>query len=279
MLQGRFTEARELAGALLPYGEQTGERWGIAALLTIDAIAAAELGDVVVGASEAERARLRFAELGDPWGQAMALVAAGISARGAGQPERAVTFLETAVALTESGGFPVVGALATVALGYARLDRDDVDGARGQRHRGGGPARGPRPRAAGHPRRARAPGPGAASAGAAARGARRARPRRCASAGDSPALLFPRRQALAHRAGILLELERPEEALAAAEAAVASPAEDVRSQVMALRALGSCLRATGDEEAATAALTEALEVARSTDQRSEIAATERLLQG
>ena len=206
----------------------------------------------------------------------MALIAAGISARGAGLTERAVTFLETAVALTESGGFPVVGVLATVALGYARLDRDDVDGAEAsvlaaESLLGGldlePPAvLGARVLLAQVLRRQGRLHEALAELDQA-----------LASAGDSPALLFPRRQALAHRAGILLELERPEEALAAAQEAVASPAEDVRSQVMALRALGSALRATGDETGATRALSEALEVARATDQRSEVAATERLL--
>ena len=53
---------------------------------------------------------------------------------------------------------------------------------------------------------------------------------------EEPGLLFPRRQAMAHRAGTLLELGRVEEALAAARQAVATPSEDVRSQVLALRA-------------------------------------------
>lgn len=95
--------------------------------------------------------------------------------------------------------------------------------------------------------------------------------------GQSPALLFPRRQALAHRAGTLLELGRRDEALAAAREAVATPSEDVRSQVLALRALGSALRACGQAGEAAAALQRALEVARSTGQRSEVAASERAL--
>jgi len=278
LLEGRFAEARELAGALMPYGEQAGERWGIAALLTIDAIAAAELGDVVVGANESERARLRFAELGDPWGQAMALIAAGISARGAGLSARAITFLETAVALTESGGFPVVGALATVALGYAHLDRNDTKRAQRcvvavQATLSGIDLEPP------------------AALGARVLHAQVLRQRgrleealeeldgALEAAACAPALLFPRRQALAHRSGVLLELHRPDEALAAAREAVDSPAEDVRSQVLALRALGRAQRATGDPVAATETLAEALEIARSTDQSSEVKATERLLKG
>src|SRR3954464_1588137 len=90
------------------------------------------------------------------------------------------------------------------------------------------------------------------------------------SVSEQPGLLFPRRQALAHRAGTLLELGRVDEALDTARAAVGMPAEDVRSQVLGLRALGSCLRATGDEGGAVVALSRALEIARSTGQRSEV---------
>jgi tetratricopeptide (TPR) repeat protein len=96
-------------------------------------------------------------------------------------------------------------------------------------------------------------------------------------AAGAPALLFPRRQALAHRAGTLLDLGRPEEALEAARTAVGTAAEDVRSRVLSLRALGSALRACGQAQQAHAAFVEALEVARSTGMRAEIAATERLL--
>ena len=131
LLEGRFREARDLAGSLLPFGEQSGDRWGVAALLTIDSLAATELGDVLVGADEAERARVRFSDVGDVWGQSLALIAAGVSARGADLPDRAVTFLDTAVALSEQGQHPLTGALALVALGYAHLDRGDLDAAEG----------------------------------------------------------------------------------------------------------------------------------------------------
>ncbi|MFN2537093.1 MAG: AAA family ATPase [Mycobacteriales bacterium] len=275
-LQGRFIEARELARSLLPVGEQNNERWGVGALLTIDAMAAAELGDVVVAANEAERARARFAEIGDTWGQSLALCAAGVSARGADLPDRAIAFLEQAVELAESGGHPLNAALAVVALGWTHLDRGEVDAAE-----------------------ACVTKVGAILGGLdlephAALGARvllaqvlRQRGQReeavgeldaaLAAAGDAPGLLFPRRQALAHRAGTLLELGRLEQALGSAREAVATPAEDVRSQVLGLRALGTCLRAAGDEAAAATALARALEIARSTGQRSELAATERAL--
>ena len=278
LMQGRFGEARELAGVLLPAAEQHRDRWGVAALLTIDAVAAAELGDVLVGADEAERARVRFADVGDGWGQALALVAAGISARGADLPDRAVTVLETAVALAENGGHPLVASLALVAQGYAHLDQGDLDGAERCVWRVGALLAGLdlEPHAAlgarvllaqvlrrrGQADEALVELDGALSATA-----------------EAPGLLFPRRQALAHRAGTLLDLGRAEEALAAARLAVDEPGEDVRSEVLSLRALGSALRACGQEREATAALRRALEVARSTGQRSEVAASERALAG
>ncbi len=276
LLQGRFAEARELASSLLPVGELSGDRWGVAALLTIDAVAASELGDVLVGSQEAERARVLFADVGDAWGQSLALVAAGISARGADQPDRAVTFLETAVALSETGGHPITGALALVALGYAHLDRGDLDGAEGCVGKVAATLSGLdlEPHAALGARvllaqvlRRRGQ---AEEALAELDGA-------LAAAGDAPGLLFPRRQALAHRAGTLLDLGRNDEALEAARAAVATRGEDVRSQVLAIRALGSALRALGDEGGAVAALSQALELARATGQRSEVAASERAL--
>ncbi len=165
--------------------------------------------------------------------------------------------------------------LALVSSGYASLERGDLDGAE---------------RAAG---RATAALAGLDLEPHALLGAQvllaqvlRARGRlpealdtveRALTGAPTPALLFPRRQALAHRAGILLQLGRTEQALAAAREAVATPAEDVRAQVLAQRALGSALRAVGDEHGARQALTEALRTARSTGQRSEVAATEGLL--
>jgi class 3 adenylate cyclase/tetratricopeptide (TPR) repeat protein len=276
LLQGRFAEARELAALVLPLGEQKGERWGVAALLTIDAMAAAELGEVVVGAAEAERARVRFAETGDAWGQALALVAAGVSARGAAMPDRAVAFLQQAVELSERGHHPLTAALALVALGYAQLDRDDLDAAEACVHRLGEALDGidllPH-----------------ASLGASVLLAQVLRRRgrldealaqldtALEAAGESPGLLFSRRQALAHRAGTLAELGRAAEALEAAHEAVATPAEDVRSEVLSLRALGTALRANGEDDEARKTLERALEVARSTGQTSEIATTEQLL--
>ena len=274
LLQGRFCEARELAGSLLPLGEARGERWGVAALLVIDALAAAELGEVRVAAEQAEQARERFAEVADAWGQALALTAAGIAARGADEPDRAVALFDDAVRLAERR-HPVVAGLALVAAGYAHLDRGDLDSAEGCAWRAAAQLAGldleP-----------------AAAVGSKVLLAQVLRRRgqlaaalaeldEALSATGTPALLFPLRQALSHRAGTLLELGRTEEALVAAQEAVATPAEDVRSRVLALRGLGAALRACGRPVEAHAALSEALEIALSTDMRSEVAATERLL--
>ncbi|MGZ6793848.1 MAG: tetratricopeptide repeat protein, partial [Mycobacteriales bacterium] len=200
LLEGRFAVARELAGSLLPVGEQAGDRWGVAALLTIDAVAAAELGDVLVGGAEAERARARFAELGDDWGQSLALVAAGISARLADLPDRAVAFLQHAVELAERGRYPLTGALALVSAGYAHLDRDDLDAAEQCVWKVGatlagldlepGAALGARVLLAQVLRRRGQLEEALAELEAA-----------LDAAADAPGLLFPRRQALAHRAG------------------------------------------------------------------------------
>ena len=275
LLQGRLGEARELSGSLLPLGEAMGERWGVAALLTIDALAAAELGDIAGAVESADRAQARFADVGDAWGQSLALTAAGIAARGGDEPDRAVELLGQAEQLAESGHFPMTQSLALVAAGYAHLDRGDVVAAEGAAWRASAVLAGLdlEPHAA----------LGAKVLLAQAmrqRGQREAALAELDAAlavDDQPGLLFPRRQALAHRAGTLLELGRVDEALAAARESVATPGEDVRSKVLSLRALGSALRASGDEGGAQASYGQALAVATSTGQKAEIAATEALI--
>ena len=275
LLQGRLSEARELARSVLPLGEVAGERWGVAVLLTIDAMAAAELGEVAAAAEQAESARERFARIGDAWGQALALVAAGSAARGDGRPGDAVVLLDEAVRLAHQGPYPVVGSLALVARGYASLEADDLDGAERSAVAGTAVLDGldlePHASLGAQVLRAQVLRRRGDLEGA------RAQVERALEGARTSALLFPRRQALAHRAGILLQLGRTAQAVQAAREAVATPAEDVRAQVLALRALGSALRADGDEAGGRAALESALEIARSTGQRSEVAVSERLL--
>ena len=275
LLQGRLAEARVLARSVLPLAEAIGERWGLAALLALDALAAAQLGEVDAAAEQAEDARRRFAELDDSWGQALALMAGGVAARGADQPERAVALLERAVALADAGPYPVVRGLALVACGYAHLDQGDLAAAsraadraedqlagldlEPQAHLGTRVLRAQVLRAAGQLDAALTELDEAIGVAAA------------------PGLLFPLRQALAHRAGVLLQLGRVDEGLAAAREAAATLSEEARAQVLGLRVLGTALRAAGQPEEAQARLLEALEVARATGQRSEVAASERAL--
>jgi Flp pilus assembly protein TadD len=102
---------------------------------------------------------------------------------------------------------------------------------------------------------------------------------RSALSGDrEQTLLFPRRQALAHLAGSLLDDGQATEALETARRAVWVPSEDVRSRVLALRALGTALRRAGDAPGARRAYSEALKIARETEARSEEALTSDLLQ-
>ncbi len=82
-----------------------------------------------VAAEQAAQARERFAELGDAWGESLALTAQGIAARGADDPDRAVELLGEAVRICDTSRYPVIGSLALVAMGYAHLDRGDLDGA------------------------------------------------------------------------------------------------------------------------------------------------------
>ncbi len=58
------------------------------------------------------------------------------------------------------------------------------------------------------------------------------------AAAPGSTFLFPRRQALAHLAGSLVDAGQPQEALEVAREAVATPAEDVRSRVLALPRAG-----------------------------------------
>jgi class 3 adenylate cyclase/tetratricopeptide (TPR) repeat protein len=275
LLQGRFTEARDVAGSVLPIGEATGERWGVAALLTIDAFAAAELGDIDDATREAATARASFSELGDAWGSALATIVEGAAARGADDPARAVGLLVEAVQIADDGGHPVITSLALVVQGYAHLDRGDLDGAEACAYRASALLSGLdlEPHAnlgakvlLAQVRRARGDLEGALTDLDDA-----------LNATSRPALLFPFRQAMAHRAGTLLELGRLDEALVTARRAVEVQAEDVRSEVLALRALGAALSATGNRDEARRCVERALDVARSTGQRSEISATERLL--
>lgn len=273
LLQGRLHDARDLARSLLPLGRAMSDRWGTAACLTIDGFAAAELGEIAAALDQTAAAGVEFAELGDTWGQAMALVAHGAALRGAARHDEATVVLRRAVEVSTAAGHPVTAALANGVLGYCRLDVGDVDGARSAAEDALSELSGmdlEPPALVGlrvllaQVLRARGDTTAALPL------------LREAEACREGTLVFPRRQALAHLAGALLETGDEAEARRAIADAFATPAEDVRSRVIALRVLAASL-ATADPPAAVAALRQAVALARATETTSELPATERAL--
>lgn len=275
LLQGRLKDARTVARGLVPLAETLAESWGVAICLLVDAMAAAELGDITAAEGESGQAERLFRETGDTWGQSLALVAQGMTERSAGRPRAAIDRLHGAIHVAEDGRHPLPGLLALVNLGLAALEGDDLDLARSSATRavtvlesldlephvalGVGVLNAQVQRASGKPAQA-------------------VELLRSALSGNpEQTLLFPRRQALAHLAGSLLDDGRMDEALEVARRAVWVPAEDVRSRVLALRALGTALRRSGDVAGARRAYSEALQVARETEARSEEALTSDLL--
>ncbi|HSP37835.1 MAG TPA: adenylate/guanylate cyclase domain-containing protein [Frankiaceae bacterium] len=276
LLQGRLKDARTVARGLVPLAETLAESWGVAICLLVDAMAAAELGDVSEAQKESTQAERLFRETGDTWGQSLALVAQGMAARSAGTPDIALERLHGAVHVAAEGRHPLPGLLALVNLGLAALEAGDLTLARSSAERastalerldlephvalGVAVLNAQAQRASGKPAEA-------------------VQVLRSALSGDpQQTLLFPRRQALAHLAGSLLDDGRPDEALEVARRAVWVPAEDVRSRVLALRALGTALRTVGDAAGARRSYTEALVIARETEARSEEPITADLLQ-
>lgn len=96
------------------------------------------------------------------------------------------------------------------------------------------------------------------------------------AAATVPSLLFSRRQTMARYASALLAHGQCEQALDWARRAVAAPAEDVRSQVVAARVLAEALAACGRPVEALASAEEAVRLAYATEQRSERAAADAL---
>jgi Flp pilus assembly protein TadD len=184
--------------------------------------------------------------------------------------------LHGAVHVAEEGKHPLPGLLALVNLGLAALEADDLVLARSSAERASTVLE----RLDLEPHVALGVAVLNAQAQRASGNAAEAvRVLRSALTGDpEQTLLFPRRQALAHLAGSLLDDGRPDEALEVARRAVWVPAEDVRSRVLALRALGTALRTVGDAAGARRSYAEALQIAQETEARSEEALTSDLLQ-
>jgi class 3 adenylate cyclase/tetratricopeptide (TPR) repeat protein len=275
LLQGRFRAARDLARGLLAIGQALGDRWGTAACLTIDGYAAAELGSVATALEDTTEAHAMFRELGDTWGQSIALAAKGAALRAATRHDEATDCLHEAVRISVESGQPAAGALALGVLGYCRLDVGDLDAAEGAAQQALAVVTGLElsPAAQIGPRvllaqvlRARGDLPEALRL-----------LREAEEVHEAGSLVFPRRQALAHLAGGLLESGDVAAALATVQRALAVPAEDVRSRVIALRVLAQCLARAGDGPAASFAARQARALATATEMTSEVAACERLV--
>jgi tetratricopeptide (TPR) repeat protein len=275
MLAGRLAESRRLARVFLPFGERVGEAWAVGTLRSVEAFAAAELGELAEADREARRSYRDFAAADDDWGRGLALVVRGVIARGLGEPSHAIDLLTDALEYGEKTGHPLLIGMARTIRGFVLLDQGDVAAAEDD-------ARAVLAVVAPHDvLEAAHVGPRVLLANA-----------RCA-AGDAPAavdllvdvaalseapsLLFPRRQAVASYAEALLAAGRPEESLEWARRAVAAPGEDVRSRVHAGRALARALDAVGQHEEAVIVASAALREANATQQVSERAMTQAVL--
>ncbi|MGH3744273.1 MAG: tetratricopeptide repeat protein, partial [Mycobacteriales bacterium] len=273
VLQGRHREARGVVAGLLPVAEQMGAGWEVAACRTIDAIAAAELGDLETAREQIVLATGGFEALDDSWGLAMAALGEAIVARGLGETRAARTALRRSIAGATAAHHPALELLATVLVGLLHLDRVDNRAASTASDRAGEIAatldlsesalsaqmvlRAQVLRARGHLDEAYDLLDAAARA-------------------DQPTLLFPRRQAVAHLAGVLLQREDVAGAREAITRARSVPAEDVRSRVVTQRVLADVLAAEGDAAGARAAADEAMRLVEESGLLGELPATKRL---
>ena len=275
LLQGRLVEARALGQGVLPAAQEARDRWGIAACYTIGALASAELGDVTESLRQAAAAAELWRELNDGWGLPLALIAEGTARRAAGEHAAAVAVLEEAAAAAEQGRTPMSQAMGLVELAWCHYDMRDLDAAEET-------ARVALEVTAGLGLESHADVAVRVLVAliSRARGdldtALKVLDEIVAMEGQ-PTRLFPMRQAVAHYAGTLLDAGRPVEALAAAERAVTIPAEDVRSRVIAWRALGAARAANGLRAAAEQAYRAALEASHATEHAVERDTTERAL--
>ncbi|WP_428963219.1 adenylate/guanylate cyclase domain-containing protein [Micromonospora fluostatini] len=273
LLAGRLREAGRLARVFLPFGERVGEAWAVGTLRAVEAFAAAELGDLAEADRGARRAYREFAEVSDEWGQGFALVVRGVVARGLGEPEHAADLLTDAQEYADRTSHPLLTGMAGTLRGFVALDMGDHETAEAaaravltavEPHNPQAPAQvGPRVLLA----TARlAAGDPATAVGLLAPVA--------TVAASRPSLLFSRRHTMARYAGALLAHGQREQALDWARRAVAAPAEDVRSQVVAAIVLAEALAATGQPAEALASAEDAVRLAFATEQISErLAAT------
>ncbi len=274
VLAGRLREAYRLARIFLPFGERIGEAWVVGTLRAVEAYAAAELGELAEADRSARRAYRDFVAASDDWGRGFALVVRGAIARGLGEPEHAADLLTDALDHAGRTTHPLLTGMAGTLRGFVALDLGDQAAA--ERY-----AR--EVLAAVEPHNPQAPAQVAPRVLLAMARLAAGDPTTAvgllapvATAGNTSALLISRRQTLARYASALLALGQHEQALDWARRAVAAPAEDVRSQVVAATVLAETSSACGRPVEALAAAEEAVRLAYATEQRSERAGAEAL---
>ncbi|MGH3662867.1 MAG: adenylate/guanylate cyclase domain-containing protein [Micromonosporaceae bacterium] len=275
LFTGRFREAKRLAYAFLPFGERVNENWAVCTLRAVAGYAAAQLGSLDEAEKQTIRAYRGFDHTSDDWGRSLALVAHAEICSGRGDAARSVRLLDRAATHANDASHGFMAAMAHAARGFAHLDAGDVDAAQAD-------ARRSLELAEQHELRA------ATRVGAAVLLADT-----CRLQGDADAsldvlagvmeeqagesLIFPWRRAVSAQAAALLAAGRAVEAVSAAERAVATPAEDVRSAVVSHRVHAEALAATGELESARQAARRAVDLAYGTELVNERAAADELL--
>ncbi|HVV29805.1 MAG TPA: AAA family ATPase, partial [Mycobacteriales bacterium] len=274
LLQGRLAEARDVIRGLLPLARSSGSAWEVATCLTIDALAAVDLGALDEADAALAEASANFERLGDSWGRGLAAIGTGQLARAQGRPAESAAAFRNAVEVIGTEGHNPMAVLATVSLGLLHLDGGDIDGAEFEADRA----------------TKMVESVDVLTGALIGLWVLRSRLDRVRGRVDEaeellreslesgiPSYLFPRRQAYAHLAAAQLEQGRVPEAHAMAERALAEPAEDVRSRVVAQRVLGQILARRGDAAAAEAAVREAVAVAEEHGYTGEAATARALL--
>ncbi|MEV6600479.1 adenylate/guanylate cyclase domain-containing protein [Actinoplanes sp. NPDC051346] len=266
LLAGRLHESRRLARIFLPFGDRVGEGWAVGTLRSVEAYAAAELGDLAEADGEARRAYRDFDKVSDDWGRGLALVVRGVIARGLGEFDHADDLLADALEHAGRTGHPLLLGMAGTLRGFVALQRGDNEAAEEaarrvmttvEPHNPLAPAQvGPRVLLA--EARLRVGDPGTAIGLLAP-----------IASDTSGSLLFSRRHALASYASALLVDGRVSEAAEWIRRAREIPAEDVRSGVVAALVQARVSAAAGDMSGARDAAEEAVLLAHSTEQASE----------
>ncbi len=275
LLAGRLREARRLARVFLPFGERVGDQWATATLRAVEAYAAAELGELASADRVARRAYGEFAATSDDWGRGFALIVRAVIARGLAEPEHAIDLVSEALEYGERTHHPLLIGMARTIRGFTNLDRGDSVLAEAdaravldivEPHNVLEAAQvGPRVLL----------GMARLAAGDTAAALRHLAP--VAAASPAPAMLLPRRLALAGYSTALLAADRVDEAIAAARASIDAPGEDVRSGCSALMSLARALDAGGFAAEARTAAADAVTAAFASEQVSERAQAAGLL--